>query len=862
MPKMKSQYLSALALCVLLGALTTGSLSQAQSSCPASFIEHAKWDGTDIYQGMPVNQSMCTQMPSMACCKEFFEHQAATRPQRRHISPQDLAAFPSQAPGLKDYQALGYCAGDLRTETETVVHPDGSKTNRSVNVRRYDLIAENSKGYFQLRSDKCPALNHASPSEKRRAISGPPLLFQNGEVAEIILHNNSSEPTSIHWHGLELENGSDGVPGVTQKPIAPNTTYRYRIPLKQDGTYWYHPHTLQEQEARGAFLIFPKSNDPVFNNRKVDTRYHQDRLILLTDYLNLSPQKILARLQQDSGNVQLDGKLYNDLWTAYKTDDGRGFRRAFENLKSMGMFSMDKADIYYSDFFMNDERCLNCSEQTPKARQQSELEFGRLRAGERVRLRIINGSTSSYFYLDYANNKQLPENQKLPMMIVAKDGKNVKPVEVDQLYLGMGECFDVIVEIPEAHRGYELRLKSIDDEFNKRLSRVILGENRGNGNVQTARDVPVTTFGEIPTESYTQVNYDMLKSLNPAPIDPQIPIRYYDFELVGNMENYYWQIKGINGTRLDPRSPMPMLEIPNNTRIHITIHNSMKMGMMNHPMHLHGQFFRLIKKGENLNDVADRAFMHTATVFPGGDLELEFYSGAKGTWMFHCHNLYHMANSMMMALVTRSENSGHDGHSAMPGMQNFSNDEVSSIQGDFGIGTNSVNASATYVKPNGNSNLNKVDVFFDRTENSKALTIKAGGTYSYCQEPDKCVTLNIDIHQLIKDGKTVESSIAPGVGYMFKPFNSKLLTANVSVYTNQALKTSLSSEIGIAPNTSLEGEIGCEGKFCKDFEVGFAVAVRPKLNIKLIPIRCSYSKETGAYCGAEVHFLTDPTPLR
>lgn len=828
----------------------------AESVCPQSFIDHAKWDGTDVFQGMPINQAMCGQMPTMACCKEFFEHQTAKRPQRKHIATQDLAPFPAKAPGMDSYHDLGYCTGTLRNEMVEITDTDGAKITRSTIIRHYDLITENSKGYFQINIKNCPTLNHPDINEKKRAINAPPLFFQNGEIAEIVVTNISSENTSIHWHGIELENGVDGVPGITQKPIAPNTSYQYRFQLKQDGTYWYHPHTLQEQNARGAFIIFPKGNDPVFNNRKTDTRYQHDRTILLTDYLNLNPQKILKHLEQDSGNVQLDGKLYNDLWTAYKTDNGKGFRRAFQNLLSMGMFAMDKADIYYSDFFINDERCVNCKEQSQNSREQSELEFGQIHAGERVRLRIINGSSSSYFYLDYANNKSLPDNQKLPMVIVAKDGKNVKPVEVDQLYLGMGECYDIVVEVPDADKGYELRLKSIDDQFNKRLSRIIIGHSGVGTKIQEARDVPVTTYGNLPNENYIQVNYDMLKSLNPAPIDPNIPVKYYDFELLGNMENYYWQIKGVNGTKLDPKATMPILEIPSNTRIHVTIHDSMKMGMMNHPMHLHGQFFRLIKKNESLSDVADRAFMHTATVFPGGDLELEFYSGNIGTWMFHCHNLYHMANSMMMAFRTKNDSpDSNQEHMDMDmPMKDSANESVSSTGLDLGVGTDSFNGQIKYISPNGNRNLNEVDAFFDRIEKPGNVTISAGGAYDYCYEPNKCVTLNLDFHQYIKDGEIIESSVAPGVGYRINPLNSKLLTASVQVYTNQTIKASLNSEIPIAPNTTLEGEVGCEGQYCKDFEAGFALSIRPKLNLKLVPVRCSYKKEGGGlYCGAEIH---------
>lgn len=840
----------------LILVLFIGFIAHAESQCPQSFIDHAKWDGTDIYNGMPVNQSMCSQMPGMTCCKEFFEHQSSSRPKRKHIAPEDLAPFPAKAPNLSTYEKMGYCSGEI-------------KSTSAGQVRHYEVDASDRLGFFQFnikteRDGKiynCPAFNFPSVKEKNRPINGPPLFFVNGETAEIVVKNTGKTPTSVHWHGLELDNAADGVPGVTQPPIMPGESYVYRFKIHQDGTYWYHPHTLQEQQGRGPFIIFPKNSDPVFNNP--DTKYHHDQVLLLTDHLKADPEQILANLQHESGNMQTDGKIFNDLWTAYKTEGKKGFQRAFENLRSMGMFSMDKADVYYSNFFINDEACLNCGKNPTNSYDQSQLYFGNVKAGERIRLRIINGSTSSYFYLDYANNDKLDDHEKLPITIVSKDGKNVQPVEVDQLYMGMGECYDVILEVPESKKGYELRLKSIDDQFNKRLARVIIGENTDNKNIQTAKDVKVTTFGEVPNDGTVQVNYDMLKALNPAPIDPSIPVKYLEFEVVGNMENYYWQIKGRNGTVIEDQNGMAMVTIPQNTRIHVTIHNSMKMGMMNHPMHLHGQFFRLIKKTDTPEEAQERAFQHTATAFPGGDLELEFYSGYKGSWMFHCHNLYHMANSMMMAFRVEGDLDMHHGDSMpakdiqmnMP-MNQKMKEGVNSYMVDVGGGLTSQSANVSVALPDGNKALNQINFETERWQKPENEILSATGSFVHCYEPNKCVTLNLNWNQYLKNGEMIESTVSPGIGYSLKPFNNKILQANVEIYEDRSVHAELTSEIPAAPYTSVIGSVGCEGEYCKDLEAGFSVEIRPKLNLKLVPLKCVYKKaEGGTYCGAEVRYL-------
>lgn len=829
----------------LILILCFGSLGNASAKCPQSFMDHAKWDGTDMFEGMPINQNMCSQMPDMACCKEYFDHQTEVRPKRKHIEPTALAAFPTKAPQLSYYEKMGYCSGEIRQIQNEY-------------IRHYEIEASDNLGFFQFnikteRDGKifnCPAMNYPSVSDKKRPINGPPLFFINGETAEILVRNTGKKPTSVHWHGLELDNTADGVPGVTQAPIMPGEFFTYRFKIHQDGTYWYHPHTLQEQQGRGPFIIFPKNSDPVFNNP--ETKYHHDQILVLTDHIDMDPEKILVNLQQDSGNMQRDGKIYNDLWTAYRTEGLVGLRRAFQNFKSMGMFAMDKADVYYSDFFINDERCLNCGKNISNKYDQSQTYFGNVKAGERIRLRLINGSTSSYFYLDYANHDNLDEHEKMPILIVAKDGKNIQPLEVDQLYMGMGECYDIVLEVPETKKAYELKLKSIDDQFSKRIAKVIIGENIDNKNIQEAKDVKVTTFGSPPEDHTLQVTYDMLKSLNPSPIDTSLPIQYLEFDLMGNMENYYWQLKPRKGTHIDYHHGMATVTIQRNARIHVTVHNSMKMGMMNHPMHLHGQFFRLIKKTDTPEEAQEKAFQHTATAFPGSDLEFEFFSGYKGFWVFHCHNLYHMANAMMLSFRTED--------APMPDMSISMNPKakegVNSYSVDIGGGTKSQSINVNLSLPNGNQALNLVQLEALKLKSSEGTEISATGSVLHCYEANKCVTLNLDWKQSTRNGQVTTSSLAPGIGYLFRPFNNKIVEVRAEIYTNREIRVDLAGEIPAAPFTVIKGSVGCEGKYCKEFEASTSIEIRPKLNLKIIPIKCSYKKEEHRNsCRAELHYM-------
>ena len=91
--------------------------------------------------------------------------------------------------------------------------------------------------------------------------------------------------TSVHWHGLLLPNFYDGVPYLTTPPIEPGETFKYEFALKQSGTYWYHSHTmLQEQSGvYGSIVIEPKEKT---------LEYDTDLVLVLSDWTNEQPKSV------------------------------------------------------------------------------------------------------------------------------------------------------------------------------------------------------------------------------------------------------------------------------------------------------------------------------------------------------------------------------------------------------------------------------------------------------------------------------------------------------------------------------------------------------------------------------------------
>ncbi len=274
---------------------------------------------------------------------------------------------------------------------------------------RYDLYIADTTVTYGGKPKRAIAVNGSIPM--------PTLTFTEGDTAEIYVHNTLKEETSLHWHGLFLPNRYDGVPNMTQMPIPPGATHLYKFPIKQHGTHWYHSHTgLQEQIGMyGAFIM----------NKRQEWDIPTIPLVL-SDWTNMNPKEVSRSLHAATDWFAIKKGTTQSYLEAiqtghFKTKVGNEWKR---------MNAMDVSDVYYDKFLINGEN------------QNEQPHF---KAGDKVRLRIANGGASSYFWLKYAGGK---------MTVVATDGNDVEPVEVDRLIIAVSETYDVVVTIPE-NKSYE-----------------------------------------------------------------------------------------------------------------------------------------------------------------------------------------------------------------------------------------------------------------------------------------------------------------------------------------------------------------------------------------------------------------------
>ncbi|MBW2582759.1 MAG: multicopper oxidase domain-containing protein [Deltaproteobacteria bacterium] len=256
-------------------------------------------------------------------------------------------------------------------------------------------------------------------------IPGPTLRFKEGDFARIHVHNKMSVETSIHWHGVLVPPDMDGVPNVSFPPIKPDTTYTYEFPIRQSGTYWYHSHTsLQEQSGvYGSIVIEPRQNGP-----KPD----HDYVILFSDWTDENPHEVNRTLKRGSEWYAIQkGSGQSIIGAARLGMLGDYFRRELQRMPAM-----DVADVAYDRFLANGE---------PESTLPAE-------PNETVRLRIIDGSATTYFHLEFAGG---------PMTIVAADGLDVQPVKENRFLIGVAETYDVLIQVP-ASGAYEFRATAHD----------------------------------------------------------------------------------------------------------------------------------------------------------------------------------------------------------------------------------------------------------------------------------------------------------------------------------------------------------------------------------------------------------------
>ena len=619
--------------------------------------------------------------------------------------------------------------------------PATKPTKKDVQLPKNKAVAGSSKVVHYDLYVRDTMVNLGNKIKRAIAVNGqipmPMLTFTEGDTAEIYVHNELNEETSLHWHGLILPNRYDGVPNLTQMPIKPHTTHIYRFPIVQHGTHWYHSHTgLQEQIGMYGLMILNK-------RKELDIPTIP---IILSEWSDVNPNNIHRMLHNATDWFAIKKGTTQSYAEAIK----QGYFKTKVSNEWKRMNAMDVSDVYYEKFLINGK---------------NESQLSQFKAGDKVRLRIANAGASTYFWLTYAGGK---------ITVIASDGNDVEPVEVDRLIIAVSETYDVIVTIPK-DGSYEFLATSEDrtkstslflgagkkinakplpklkyfegmkmmngmmkmngdlDDMGMSMSlnqmdmnTVMYPEITGKITEKASSDKDSTSKGEIKHDmknmkmddmkghdmknmeghdmknmkkgdmkghdmkdmkmdesqynsnemsDIVTLNYAMLKSPTKTDLPKNAPVKELRFELSGNMNRYVWSMDNKVVSESDK------ILIKKGEIIRMVLYNG---SMMRHPMHLHGHDFRV------LNGQGDYAPMkNIIDIMPMETDTIEFAATESGDWFFHCHILYHMMAGM--GRVLSYENSPPNPEIPNPKLAQkmlFADDRMFHIMAENGVETN------------------------------------------------------------------------------------------------------------------------------------------------------------------------------
>jgi FtsP/CotA-like multicopper oxidase with cupredoxin domain len=410
-------------------------------------------------------------------------------------------------------------------------------------------------------------------------VPGPTLRIRQGEPVRLRVENALEEDTSVHWHGVRVPNAMDGVPGLTQSPIEPGQNFTYEFTPPDAGTFWYHPHadSLQQLGRGLAGALVVEEREPVAVDRDV--------LWFLSDW----------RLTR---NGQISA----------------GFGNKMEAGMSGRVGNVVTLNGHVS---------------------QSEP----VRAGERIRLRLVNGALARMISLRFEGHRAI---------VVAIDGQPCEPHEPNggRVLLGPAMRMDVVLDMQgEPGRGYP-----VTDDFYDGLSYQL---------------TQLAYSAEPPLRSHP-ADGPLVLPLNPLPEPDLASAERHELTLQGGMMGggmmsgmggmggmampgmnggAVWAINGMSMTGDGDVHMQPALTFKRGRTVVLTLNNQTAWW---HPMHFHGHSFRVLTR--NGETVPYRQWQDTVLMKPKDTVELAFIADNPGNWMLHCHVMDHQMSGLMTVL--------------------------------------------------------------------------------------------------------------------------------------------------------------------------------------------------------------------
>ncbi len=225
-------------------------------------------------------------------------------------------------------------------------------------------------------------------------VPGPEIRVQEGDIIRVTLKNDLADATTIHWHGIPLQNPMDGVPGITQPAVKPGETFVYEFEARPAGSFLYHSHAgyQLDQGLYGPLVIEPS---------RAEQAYDQEFTLVLEDWV-LRDGGGTASVQRRPPMGGMHGRMHRG--PAFGPADGPLWEPVYDGYAING-------------------------------RVNGAIDGLLVRKGDRIKIRLINACSATVFFLRLAGHS---------LTITHADGNPIRPVETDVVRIGMGERYDVM----------------------------------------------------------------------------------------------------------------------------------------------------------------------------------------------------------------------------------------------------------------------------------------------------------------------------------------------------------------------------------------------------------------------------------
>lgn len=429
-------------------------------------------------------------------------------------------------------------------------------------------------------------------------IPGPMIRAMQGTTITVDVQNNIDLPTTIHWHGIRLENGNDGVPDVTQEVIEPDGTFRYTVVFPDEGIYWYHPHVREDIEQDmglyGNLLVLPQEDDAYAPVNASEVVVLDD--LLLDDNGNNVPYGVR------NANFGLMGRFGN----TFLVNGDTSYERTFKKGSIVRFYFTNVASARPFRIVIPGARMKLVGADVGRYEKESFIDSLTLGPAERGIVDVYFAKTGAYSL----RHESPVRTEDMGTIVVTDDAASPN---LKSAFEELRTNADVTTDIDAFRPYFE---KPVDKTLRLTISMGMMGQGNAmrHGNMMGG-----ASADGIEWEDDNMMNAQMsAEMMDWNMVDESTGKKNMDIQ---------WEFKTGDVVKV---------------RI---INDKESAHPMQHPMHFHGQRFLVLSMDGKQND--NFVWKDTVQIPAGSTADLLFDMSNPGDWMFHCHIAEHLTDGMM-----------------------------------------------------------------------------------------------------------------------------------------------------------------------------------------------------------------------